>query len=48
MLNLSPPNEQLAFSPKLPEEIDYKEVFAEPLPIVVEKLKAHQTWESNA
>ena len=41
----SPPNEQLAFSPKLPEEVDYKEIFADPLPIVVKRLKMYQKWD---
>lgn len=40
----TPPQEQLAFSLNFPEEIDCKEIFAEPLPIVVKALQTHTTW----
>jgi transglutaminase-like putative cysteine protease len=44
-----PPVEQLAFAARLPGEADLPEVFAEPLPAVVEALRSHRTadalWE---
>lgn len=41
----SPPCEQLAFEIQLPEEADFLAILAEPLPIVVEALQAHSTWD---
>jgi transglutaminase-like putative cysteine protease len=41
-----PPVEQLAFLPRLPGEADFPEIWAEPLPIVVDKLRTHKTVES--
>lgn len=41
----SPPHEQLAFQPRLSEEADFLTVLPEPLPIVVEALQIHQTWD---
>lgn len=40
-----PPQEQLAFALKLPGEADFLTVFEEPLPIVLEALKTHDTWD---
>ena len=37
----SPPEECLAFSPGLPGELDLPEVFADPLPVVLEALRTH-------
>ena len=41
----TPPKEQLAFSLNFPEEIDCQEIFAEPLPVIVEALQTYQTWD---
>lgn len=41
----TPPQEQLAFSIRLPEEADFPAILAEPLPLVVRALQAQQTWE---
>ena len=41
----NPPQEQLAYGINLPEEIDCKHIFAEPLAIVVEALQTHNTWD---
>jgi hypothetical protein len=45
----TPPVEHLAFHPSLPGEADLPEVWADPLPVVVEALKNHSTaddlWE---
>jgi ribosomal protein S18 acetylase RimI-like enzyme len=40
-----PPQEQLAFEIKLPQEVDFSNIFHEPLPIVVEVLERCNTWE---
>jgi len=40
-----PPEEKLAFQIQLPEEADFSSVLSEPLPIVVEALQAHSTWD---
>ena len=40
-----PPKEQLAFSLNFPEEIDCQEIFAKPLPVIVEALQTYQTWD---
>lgn len=40
----TPPNEQLAYDINLPEEIDCKHIFAEPLPQVIETLQTYKTW----
>jgi transglutaminase-like putative cysteine protease len=40
----SPPQESLAYLPKLPEEADFKAVLAEPLPIVLKALQSQITW----
>lgn len=45
----TPPTEQLAFPIRLPGEADLPEIWPDPLPIVVEALRAHRTsdvlWE---
>jgi transglutaminase-like putative cysteine protease len=41
-----PPAERLAFRPALPAEADLPEIWADPLPIVVEALRAHSTAAS--
>lgn len=41
-----PPVEQLAFSIKLPGEADFQEIFAEPLPAVVDALRSHRTADA--
>lgn len=41
----NPPQEQLAFEIKLPQEADFHHIFAEPLPIVLAALDKSQTWE---
>ncbi|AKG20068.1 transglutaminase-like domain-containing protein [Calothrix sp. 336/3] len=41
----TPPQEQLAFSVQFPQEADFTNIFSEPLPIVVEKLQSHSTWD---
>jgi transglutaminase-like putative cysteine protease len=41
----TPPDEQLAFKIKLPEEADFSVVLAEPLPVVVSALQAQATWD---
>jgi transglutaminase-like putative cysteine protease len=41
----TPPKEQLAFKIQFPEEADFQNIFAEPLPVVVETLQAHSTWD---
>jgi transglutaminase-like putative cysteine protease len=40
-----PPQEQLAFEIKLPQEADFAGVFAEPLAVVVQVLEECKTWE---
>jgi transglutaminase-like putative cysteine protease len=39
-----PPQEQLAFEIRLPQEADFHNIFAEPLPIVLEALLKSHTW----
>jgi transglutaminase-like putative cysteine protease len=41
----TPPNEQLAFNINLPGEADFPNIFPEPLPIVIEALQAHNSWD---
>ena len=45
----TPPVEHLAFSVSLPGEADLPEIWADPLPVVVETLRTHETvdalWE---
>jgi ribosomal protein S18 acetylase RimI-like enzyme len=40
-----PPQERLAFEIRLPQEADFTNIFAEPLPIVVGALQISKTWE---
>ncbi len=42
----TPPVEQLAYTPQLPGEADFPEILPEPLPIVIQTLQAHTTWEA--
>jgi len=41
-----PPVEQLAFRLNFPEERDFPDVLADPLPVVVDALRAHSTWDA--
>ena len=41
----TPPKERLAFAINFPEEVDCLKVFSEPLPIVIEALQTHKTWD---
>jgi transglutaminase-like putative cysteine protease len=41
-----PPVEKLAFKLIYPEEQDFPEILAEPLPVVVSALRAHKTWDA--
>jgi len=41
----TPPKEQLAFKIQFLEEADFQNIFFEPLPVVVEALQAHKTWD---
>ncbi len=40
-----PPQEQLAFEIRLPQEADFGNIFAKPLPIVLETLQKSNTWD---
>ncbi|MDB9518571.1 transglutaminase family protein [Roseofilum reptotaenium CS-1145] len=42
----SPPQESLAFKIQLPEEADFQVILPDPLPVVVEALQSHRTWDS--
>jgi transglutaminase-like putative cysteine protease len=39
----NPPNEQLAYSVQLEGEVDFQEILAEPLPLIIESLKRYTT-----
>lgn len=41
----TPPVEVLAYAPKLPGEADLPEIWADPLPVVLEKLRGAATWD---
>jgi transglutaminase-like putative cysteine protease len=41
-----PPVEQLAFRLNFPEERAFPDILADPLPLVVEALRAHATWKA--
>ncbi|MEM9156184.1 MAG: transglutaminase family protein [Cyanobacteria bacterium P01_F01_bin.33] len=41
-----PPVEQLAYQPQLPEEADFSNIFATPLPVVVTALQTYSTWDA--
>lgn len=42
----TPPQEQLAFSLRFPEEATFPDILANPLDIVVKALRHHHTWDS--
>jgi transglutaminase-like putative cysteine protease len=42
----TPPIERIAFHPTLPGEADLPEIWPDPLPSVVEALRAHKTWDA--
>lgn len=42
----TPPLEQLAFNPELKEEADLPEIWTDPLPVVIDALHAHKTWDA--
>jgi transglutaminase-like putative cysteine protease len=42
----SPPVERLAFRVAFPEEKLFPQILAEPLPVVVNALRAHETWDA--
>ncbi|MCA9127992.1 MAG: transglutaminase family protein [Planctomycetales bacterium] len=44
----SPPVEKLAFSTSNPGEVDFREVWAQPLPMIVEALQHHRNAQSLA
>ena len=41
-----PPAEHLAFRLNFPEERDFPDVLADPLPLVMDALRAHSTWDA--
>lgn len=41
----TPPQEQLAYHPQLPEEADFSAIVAEPLPMIIEALQSQATWD---
>ena len=41
----TPPIEQIAFHPTLPGEADLPEIWPDPLPVVIEALRSHSTWD---
>lgn len=41
----TPPQEQLAYEIRLPEEADFQTIFAEPLQVVIEALQAQTKWD---
>jgi transglutaminase-like putative cysteine protease len=47
-VDFAPPVEQLAFQPRLPGELTYREVWAEPLPAVVAALRGAESVEALA
>ena len=42
----TPPQERLAYKIRLPEEADFPAILPEPLPIVVNALQSHKTWNA--
>ena len=42
----TPPKEQLAYGINLPEELDCKHIFAEPLPVVIRALQTYNNWDN--
>jgi len=41
----TPPQEQLAYATRLPEEVDFQTILPEPLPIVVQVLQTYHSWD---
>ena len=41
----TPPIEHIAFHPTLPGEADLPEIWPDPLPVVIEALRTHSTWD---
>ncbi|WP_425215064.1 transglutaminase-like domain-containing protein [Tumidithrix helvetica] len=41
----APPQEKLAYRLQFPEEADFQEILAEPLPVVVRALQTQRTWD---
>jgi transglutaminase-like putative cysteine protease len=41
----TPPIEQLAFSLRLPEEVDIEGIFSHPLPVVITALQTYNRWD---
>jgi transglutaminase-like putative cysteine protease len=41
----TPPQERLAFYIQFPEEMNFSSILPEPLPIVIEALQSHITWD---
>jgi Transglutaminase-like superfamily len=41
----TPPQEQLAYPIQFPGEADFPNIFADPLPVVIEALQANSTWD---
>jgi transglutaminase-like putative cysteine protease len=42
----TPPFERIAFSPRLGGEADLPEIWPDPLPIVIQALRSHTTWDA--
>jgi len=42
----TPPFEQIAYRPRFFGEMDLPEIWPDPLPIVIEALRSHKTWEA--
>ena len=40
-----PPTEQLAYKINFPEEVDYQQIFSEPLPEIIQALQTYTTWQ---
>jgi transglutaminase-like putative cysteine protease len=41
----TPPIEQLAYQPQLPEEVDFQQIWAEPLSVVTTALQSCKQWD---
>jgi transglutaminase-like putative cysteine protease len=41
----TPPQEQLAYTTKVPGELDFQNIFSEPLAVVVQALQSHRTLD---
>ncbi|MBI5586231.1 MAG: transglutaminase family protein [Deltaproteobacteria bacterium] len=42
----TPPIEHLAFNPRMAGEADLPEIWPDPLPLVIDALRSHKTWDS--